>query len=146
MTAKEYLEQVYKLDHKIYLMQLEVEEYHRLAKSIPGQDFSHERVDGTRSFAAPFEKWIYKAIDKEREIKQRMEELVKLKSEVMSVIDTIENDNYRLVLKLRYIDSLQWNEIASKIYASDKTVRRWHNAAIAEIKVPSINGGTNEQV
>lgn len=137
MTAKEYLSQVYKLDHKIYLMKLEVEEYRRLASSIPGQDFTRERVQTTRNLEAPFVKWIYKAIDKEDEIKRKMEELLKIKTEVLSVIDKIENDNLRVVLKLRYIDSLSWSEIAEKIYASDKTVRRWHNQALELIVVPN---------
>ena len=90
MTAKEYLSQVYKLDHKIYLMKLEVEEYRRLASSIPGQDFTRERVQTTRNLEAPFVKWIYKAIDKEDEIKRKMEELLKIKTEVLSVIDKID--------------------------------------------------------
>ena len=137
MTAKEYLSQVYKLDHKIYLMKLEVEEYHRLASSIPGQDFTRERVQTTRNLDAPFTKWIYKAIEKEEQIKKKMEELLRVKTEVMSVIDNIENDNLRVVLKLRYIDSLSWGEIAEKIYASDKTVRRWHNQALELIVVPN---------
>ena len=137
MTAKEYLSQVYKLDHKIYLMKLEVEEYHRLASSIPGQDFTRERVQTTRNLDAPFTKWIYKAIEKEEQIKKKMEELIKVKTEVMSVIDNIDNVNLRVVLKLRYIDSLSWNEIAEKIYASDKTVRRWHNQALELVVVPS---------
>ena len=137
MTAKEYLSQVYKLDHKIYLMKLEVEEYHRLASSIPGQDFTRERVQTTRNLDAPFTKWIYKAIEKEEQIKKKMEELFRVKTEVMSVIDNIENDNLRVVLKLRYIDSLSWGEIAEKIYASDKTVRRWHNQALELVVVPS---------
>lgn len=137
MTAKEYLSQVYKLDHKIYLMKLEVEEYHRLASSIPGQDFTRERVQTTRNLDAPFTKWIYKAIEKEEQIKKKMEELLRVKTEVMSVIDNIENDNLRVVLKLRYIDSLSWGEIAEKIYASDKTVRRWHNQALELVVVPS---------
>ena len=137
MTAKEYLSQVYKLDHKIYLMKLEVEEYHRLASSIPGQDFTREGVQTTRNLDAPFTKWIYKAIEKEEQIKKKMEELLRVKTEVMSVIDNIENDNLRVVLKLRYIDSLSWGEIAEKIYASDKTVRRWHNQALELVVVPS---------
>ena len=31
MTSKEYLMQIYNLDHKIYMMQLEADEYRRMA-------------------------------------------------------------------------------------------------------------------
>lgn len=137
MTAKEYLSQVYKLDHKIYLMQLEVEEYRRLASSIPGQDFTRERVDHTPSYEAPFVKWIMKAIDKEAEIKKRMEELQVLKAKVMGVIDEIEDDNLRMILKFRYINSMQFPDIADKMYASLATVYRWHREGLAQVKVPN---------
>ena len=137
MTAKEYLSQVYKLDHKIYLMQLEVEEYRRLASSIPGQDFTRERVDHTPTYEAPFVKWIMKAIDKEAEIKKRMEELQVLKAKVMGVIDEIEDDNLRMILKFRYINSMQFPDIADKMYASLATVYRWHREGLAQVKVPN---------
>jgi len=137
MTAKEYLSQVYKLDHKIYLMQLEVEEYRRLASSIPGQDFTRERVDHTPSYEAPFVKWIMKAIDKEAEIKKKMEELQVLKAKVMGVIDEIEDDNLRMILKFRYINSMQFPDIADKMYASLATVYRWHREGLAQVKVPN---------
>lgn len=137
MTAKEYLSQVYKLDHKIYLMQLEVEEYRRLASSIPGQDFTRERVDHTPSYEAPFVKWIMKAIDKEEQIKKKMAELTELKAKVMSVIDEVQNDNLRMVLKLRYINSMGFPDIADKLYASESTIKRWHREALCEVKVPS---------
>ncbi len=137
MTAKEYLSQVYRLDHKIYLMQLEVEEYRRLAESIPGQDFTKERVDHTPSYEAPFVKWIIKALDKEAEIKKKMEELAVLKAKVMVTIDEVENDNLRMVLKLRYINSMQFPDIAEKMYASVATVYRWHKEGLATVKIPN---------
>lgn len=71
-------------------MKLEVEEYHRLASSIPGQDFTRERVLTTRNLDATFTKWIYKVIKKEEQIKKKMEELLRVKTEVMSVIDNIK--------------------------------------------------------
>ena len=81
--------------------------------------------------------FLEKIIEKEEQIKKKMEELLRVKTEVMSVIDNIDNVNLRVVLKLRYIDSLSWSEIAEKIYASDKTVRRWHNQALELVVVPS---------
>ena len=137
MTAKEYLSQVYRLDHKIYLMQLEVEEYNHLAASVPGQDFSKERVDTSPTYDAPYVKWIIKALDKEREIKEKMKELQVLKAKVMVVIDEVEDDSLRMVLKLRYINSMSFPDIANKLYAAESTIKRWHREALSKVIVPN---------
>ena len=116
MTTKEYLSQVYNLDHKIYLMKLEVQEYRRLASSIPGVNYDKEVVSGTRNLDAPFVKWIYKALDKEQEIKVAIKELEQKKIEVLNVIDEVENADYRMLLKYRYLNIMNFPDIAQKLY------------------------------
>ena len=81
-------------------------------------------------------KEIIKALDKEREIKEKMKELQVLKAKVMVVIDEVEDDSLRMVLKLRYINSMSFPDIAQKMYASIATVYRWHREALAQVKVP----------
>ena len=72
MTSKEYLTQLFNLDRRIYLMKLEAEEYRRLADSLPGQTFDKPYVkNGTPNTKAPFEKWLLKALDKEKEIEEQ---------------------------------------------------------------------------
>ena len=79
MDAKEYLMQVKQLAHRIKNLQALAVEYERLASSIPGQCFDRERVDGTRNLSAPFEKWVYKKIETEEEIKATELKLLQLK-------------------------------------------------------------------
>jgi len=136
MTAKEYLSRVYRLDHKIYLMKLEVEEYNRLANSPPGQDFTRPRVDHTPSNEAYFVKWVNKAIDKEAEIKKEIEKLEQIKVEVSNAIDVLDNIEYRMILKYRYINSMQFPDIASKLYMSESTLKRKHKEALENFVVP----------
>ena len=137
MSAKEYLSQVYKLDHRIHLMELEAEEYRRLSLSLPGQDFTKPRVDHTPDNQAYFVKWLCKAIDKEKEIKEKMKELVVIKAKVMATIDKVENPDYRMVLKLRYIDSMQFPDVAKKMCWSLSTIKRYHKEALEVVKVPT---------
>ena len=42
ITSKEYLEQIYKLDHKIKAMELRSQEYERLSYSIPGHSYGEK--------------------------------------------------------------------------------------------------------
>ena len=138
MTSKEYLMQIYNLDHKIYMMQLEADEYRRLADVIPGGNYDKPFVKpSNRNTEAPFVKWINKALDKEKEIEQEIERLNNLKVEVTSVISQIDNGNYRMVLMLRYLKSMKIEEIAETMHYSIPSVKRWHREALEVLVVPS---------
>lgn len=131
MTAREYLSQVYKLENKLHIMELEAKEYRRLAASVPGQDFTKERVQGGPiSKDAPFVKWIIKAHEKETEIKRKMEELISLKAKILATIDLVDNDYYRAILKLRYIESHPFPDIAEKLFLAESTIKRMHREAL----------------
>ena len=138
MTSKEYLMQIYNLDHKIYMMQLEADEYRRLADVIPGGNYDKPLVKpSNRNTEAPFVKWINKALDKEKEIEKEIERLNNLKVEVTSVISQIDNGNYRMVLMLRYLKSMKIEEIAETMHYSIPSVKRWHREALEVLVVPS---------
>lgn len=137
MTSKEYLMQIYNLDHKIYMMQLEADEYRRLADVIPGGNYDKPFVKpSNRNTEAPFVKWINKALDKEKEIEKEIERLNNLKVEVTSVISQIDNGNYRMVLMLRYLKSMKIEEIAETMHYSIPSVKRWHREALEVLVVP----------
>ena len=138
MTSREYLMQIYNLDHKIYMMQLEADEYRRLADVIPGGNYDKPFVKpSNRNTEAPFVKWINKALDKEKEIEKEIERLNNLKVEVTSVISQIDNGNYRMVLMLRYLKSMKIEEIAETMHYSSPSVKRWHREALEVLVVPS---------
>ena len=138
MTSKEYLMQIYNLDHKIYMMQLEADEYRRLADVIPGGNYDKPFIKpSNRNTEAPFVKWINKALDKEKEIEKEIERLNNLKVEVTSVISQIDNGNYRMVLMLRYLKSMKIEEIAETMHYSIPSVKRWHREALEVLIVPS---------
>ena len=90
MTSKEYLMQIYNLDHKIYMMQLEADEYRRLADVIPGGNYDKPFVKpSNRNTEAPFVKWINKALDKEKEIEMEIERPYVLECGVSAAPDPI---------------------------------------------------------
>lgn len=135
MTKIEYLSQVYKLQLKIDKKKIRAEEYERLSMSIPGPNYDQPVVDKTRSLEAPFVKWIGKLIYIQKEIEELEKKLDVLKAEVIGVIETLENEDYKNVLALRYISCLTWGEICGKLYISLSTVKRWHQSAIDIIKI-----------
>jgi DNA-directed RNA polymerase specialized sigma subunit len=140
MNVKEYLSRYHNTELKISRLQVEVEEYIRLANSIPGINFDQIRVDGTKSLEAPFEKWIRKALDNENLIVDLKRRLPIIKGEIMSVVDELEDTELRKVLIYRYIDWLSWNDIAVKMFVSISTLKRWHKEALIGIKIMDHDG------
>jgi DNA-directed RNA polymerase specialized sigma subunit len=138
MTKIEYLSQVYKLQLKIDKKKIRAEEYERLSMSIPGPNYDQPVVDKTRSLEAPFVKWIGKLIDIQKEIEELEKKLDVLKAEVIGVIETLENEDYKNVLALRYISGFTWTDICEKLYISRATVHRWHDKAVEILVIPKI--------
>lgn len=135
MTSKEYLSQVYKLEQIIEKKQMRVKEYEQLASSISGCNFDKISVDGTKTFDAPFVKWIGKLIDIQEEIKVLQIRLYALRDELIGVIEALDNEDYKTLLVLRYLNCLSWEDIADKLYVSVSTVKRWHKNSLNLLKI-----------
>jgi DNA-directed RNA polymerase specialized sigma24 family protein len=137
MDVKEYLCRYHVTEEKILKLQQIVAEYLRLANTIPGVNLDQIRVDGTRRLDAPFEKWILKALDDELLIEELKKQLPLIKCEIISLIDELEDKEYKMILIHRYIDWLSWTEISQKLYYSSSKIRRMHDKALEEISVLS---------
>lgn len=135
MTKEEYLNQVGRLQHKLKMMKLRAEEYEELANSIPTQNYSRERVSGTRNLEAPFVKWLNKLWDLEIDMKEVEQKLDEKRAEIITVIEALSDENQKSVLMLRYISLLSFNQITNKMYFSLSTIKRWHKEGIDNIKI-----------
>jgi len=135
MTKEEYLNQVGRLQHKLKMMKLRAEEYEELANSIPTQNYSRDRVSGTRNLEAPFVKWLNKLWDLEIDMKAVEQKLDEKRAEIITVIEALSDENQKSVLMLRYISLLSFNQITNKMYFSLSTIKRWHKEGIENIKI-----------
>ena len=131
MDSKEYLEQIRKLEHKIYCMKLRSDYYNTMSFSIPGPTYG-EKIGSNpnRNIEAPFMKWLFKKDEIDREIVKLEEKLNSLKAEAIVKIETLENEDYKTILIKRYIEGCKWEEMANLIYVSKSTVKRWHKEAL----------------
>ena len=136
MTAKEYLEQIGKLEHKLQCMKERAEYYDHMSLSIPGPSYG-EKIGSNpnRNLEAPFIKWLIKLDEIKREIVKKEEEIKNLKADALLKIEALDNEDYKVILIERYFNHKTWNEIALKICASEKTVRRWHENALLKIDI-----------
>lgn len=135
MTVKEYLRQAYLLDQRIKSDTMEYEELRSMAQIISSPGFE-EHYNATKNTDAPYIRTIEKMMELENKIMLEMSILLDLKEQIRDVISQVEKPEYQMVLKYRYIHNYTWSKIGELVNADPTTVQRWHNKAIARIKVP----------
>ncbi len=135
MTAKEYLHQAYRLDHKINSDIEELARLREMSVSISAPQLS-DRVQSSKPAEAPFVRCLYKIQELEEKINAEVDMYVDLKSEIRSVIEQVENTDEQMVLRYRYIHNMTWEQIGDELHADRTTVYRWHNTALRHVTLP----------
>ena len=138
MTVKEYLSQGYRLEQKIKVLTEELAGLRELACSISSPGFE-EHYNATRNTDAPFVHALEKIEEREKEIADKVVALLEIKKEVSDTISKVENADLRLVLHYRYVENRSWYRIGEEMGVDERTIRRWHNKALAQVKIPEKN-------
>ena len=84
----------------------------------------------------PFVRYLDDIMDMEQKIHRELCELVVLKKKITESLEKVENREERLLLTYRYLDNRTWEQIASMLSVSDRTVHRIHASALRNISVP----------
>lgn len=135
MTAKEFLRQAYRLNELINSDLEELESLRELSRSV-SSPVLQEKVVGTKTNAAPFEKHVIKIVDSAKQIQQEVEHMVKIKTAIRDSINQMKDVDEKLLLRYRYINFLNWEEICVNLNVSMRTVHRLHSSALQHLKVP----------
>lgn len=135
MTKEEYLSQVAIIGRQIAKLEANIGYYRELACSPTSSAPSGERVSKSRNTSAPFEGMILKTIELEKRVEQLNEKRSKLCAEIMTAIETLDNEDYKAVLVLRYLQCLEWGMVAAKLCITERTAYRWHREAIKKLSV-----------
>lgn len=137
MTAKQYLQQGYRLNELIKSHQEELANLHSLVGSAKATAYG--RIGGKAG------KWngdtaehnlAIQYMDLECLIQREIEEMVNLMQQLHTTIEAVPNKNQRLVLRCRYILFLSWEDTAARMCYSYPQVRRIHQEALKNILVP----------
>lgn len=134
MTAKEYMEQARYLDMQINSKIEQVRTLNELATKVTTvySDMPHSPNKNT----GRMEETIAKIIDLENEINRDIDALVDLKQEVKTAVSKIEDEKYRVLLELRYINQKSWEEIANQLGYDLRYTHKIHGRALQKIIVP----------
>lgn len=130
-SIKQYLNDVLELGRKI---DCDTAEINRLrewsAKITTGQG---ESVSGSREQNAKYTRAIDAITDLEREVTAELSEYREKRMGVVKIIEPLTVEE-RIVIVLRYIIGLDWDEIASHTHYSRRHVLRIHAAAVKKLE------------
>lgn len=131
MTKKEFREIIY-LDHLINskIRLLDNLKFNRLqVKSMQLKtDVVQESRNGNRQ-----EDLIIRIMDLEKEITKDIDDLIREKQRAKLVIDKLDGP-YRLVMSMRYLECMKWEEIAYRIGYSIQAVYKIHGQALKRVE------------
>ena len=136
MTAKEYLNQARHLDALINCHLREIDYWRDLSSSVSGTRFDGMPHSPNRPTEAPFVRCLEKIDEIQRSVEEKVAYLVRLKEEINTAIDMLENRDEQLVLRYRYLDDCTWEEISRMLNVSLRTVHRIHGSALQNFSVP----------
>ena len=132
MTTKEYLSQISKLDRKINNKLAEISQYRQLIYSISGVK-NKERVQTTPNFDK-IGTSMAKLEEMEKILDKLIDEYVDNKNEIISQIDSVEDEMQYQILFSRYIEKKTFEKIATEINYSFRNTTRVHGKALKEFE------------
>lgn len=132
MTAKEYLQQVRSKNSEINNLMGDKEQLRELMYSFGGSP-EGERVQSSRNNDKLGS--LYARLDKkEREITEKIDNLIDFKSKVSSEINQLCDGRYKEVLYKRYIQMKTWELIAVELNYTYNYVIQLHGQALLEFQ------------
>lgn len=131
MTAKEYLEQAYRLDQNITSKLQQIESLRSLTQRVTVA-YGVEAVSRTRNTTS-LQDSIVRLMEAEEDLNRQIASLVDLKIQIASVISQVHNESYRLILEKRYLCFMPWDQIASDLSIGRRWVMIQHDRAVAVV-------------
>lgn len=133
MTAKEYLNQAYHIDHRIESKLSQIESLKNLATRVTSvfSDMPHSSSPDNQRL----QKTIAEIVDLENEVSTDIGRLVSLKREIKNIINQVQNEKYRTLLELRYLNFWTWEQIAVDLNFSIQHTYRIHDEALKKISI-----------
>lgn len=135
MTVKEYLQQTDRLNQRINACVAESRSLRALATSISSPGYG-EKVRHSRDTEAPFVKQLERISALEDRINADIDLLITLKEQIHGMLDTLTNQDERLIIQYRYVLGYHWDKIATILEMEVPSVHRRHRRALANLTLP----------
>ena len=143
MKAKEYLQQLQRLDTVINQKINELGDLRLKSQSTGSIDYSKERVQTSPSGDAPFVKLIGRIIDLEAEINAEIDRFVDEKHKIINQIQGLKNSDYIRLLFKRYVEFKSLERICVEMNFSYDYIKHLHGYALKDFEDKILNTTPN---
>ena len=132
LTAKEYLQQIYHIKHRIDRLTSRRDDIRNDLYSIgsPSGSMDADKVQTTMSGDSML-RMIARVDETERDIVQTVERLMDMKDLITLQIEALEDERYKNLLLKRYVLLEDWGQIADEMYYTLNWVYNLHGYALA---------------
>ena len=131
MRAKDYLDQIHKMDVRVGQRITELNQMRERLSILTGIDYSKDRI---QTMPSTGNKQIEAIVDMENEIVELIEEETQLKHKVIGEIQTLENPIYVDLLFRRYVECHSFERIACDMGYVYNYVCNLHGEALKEFE------------
>ena len=132
MTTKEWLKRGWKLDREInQLIEARDEAFTAATSTTCGTEGEKIQVSQKNTSEAK----IIRYTAYTEQIDKRIDELYRIKQEILDAVSAVENATYRTLLFERYVLFKTWEQIAVDMNYSWRQIVRLHGKALGEIKM-----------
>jgi hypothetical protein len=133
---KKWLNRLYCLEKEIKLDRRELKRIREAATRGTGS-YEAERISGT-SERSRVETYACKAADLSSKIEAAINRSLDIKQDIYDAIMTVEENDLRLILKLRHLEFKKWYEIADEMNYCEYHLRhRLYRKALSKVKKPA---------
>lgn len=133
MTAKQYLRKMFYFHRTIIAKQKQIEELRLLAESTGAIRYDKDRVITSLPQAAGYEDKVAALVDMEHRLLEDIVQLTEMYNEGWKLIDSLEDPIDRLLLVMRYINHMRWEDIAQELGCTVDHVYYRHRHALKKI-------------
>ena len=120
------------LEKLIETKQQEIERLRCKAQTVSGINYSGDRIQNSGSDSMCI---VDKIVMLENTLRQEIENLIDLESDIRKHISRVYNLRYIAILTDKYINHMTFEQIAEKLNITDKTVIRWHGDALQIFRI-----------
>lgn len=132
MRAKEYLQQLRRLDTVIDQKIKELDDLKVKSTCIGGFDYSKERVQTSPSGDAPYVRTVSRMIDLNEEINRDIDDFVGRKYKIINEIQSLENTKHIQILFKKYVEYKTFEQISVEMNYTYQYIVLLHGHALKE--------------
>ena len=126
---KRYLNRAYKCTRKKEMLE---REYKQKQKEVGNISVCYDEIK-TNNINSKVENKALELVRLKNDIDLHNVEIDRLRKEIEGIIDKVDDDNLKILLRLRYLEFKKWRTIEHILNYSEQHIHRLHNKALKEV-------------